>query len=92
MRARLYLDEDVLPDLAPILRAAGHEVVSAHEARALGLSDEDQLARATAEIRALVTFNYHDFIRIGHEWFAAGRSHAGIVISHRQPHAVNFVC
>lgn len=84
MRAELYLDEDVLPDLTPILRGLGYDVVSAHETDALGLSDEEQLQRATAENRAIFTFNYHDFIRLGIEWFASNRSHAGIVISYRQ--------
>ena len=84
MRARLYLDEDVLPDLARVLRSAGHDVLSAHEVGALGIGDEDQLARATAEGRALLSFNYRHFIKIGHDWFVAGRPHAGIVVSYRQ--------
>lgn len=79
MRARLYLDEDVLPELARVLRAAGHEVVSAHEVAALGVSDEEQLGRAAAEGRALLTFNYRDFLKLAREWFGAGRSHAGVV-------------
>ena len=84
MRARLYLDEDVLPELARVLRSAGHDAVSAHETGALGLSDEDQLARATAEGRVLLTFNCRDFIAIAQEWARADRTHAGIVVSYRQ--------
>lgn len=84
MRPRLYLDEDVLPDLARVLRTAGHDVVSAHEVGALGLADEEQLARATAERRALLSFNSRHFIPLAREWFSAGRSHAGIVVSFRQ--------
>jgi hypothetical protein len=51
---------------------------------ALGIGDEDQLARAAAEGRALLSFNYRHFLRIGHDWFVAGQPHAGIVVSYRQ--------
>jgi hypothetical protein len=84
LRARLYLDEDILPELARVLRSAGHDVISAHEAGALGLGDEDQLARAAADGRALLSFNYRHFLKIGRDWFVAGQPHAGIVVSYRQ--------
>jgi hypothetical protein len=84
LRARLYLDEDVLPDLARVLRAAGHDVTSAHESDALGLSDEDQLRRATDESRALLTFNYRHYLKLGRDWFLARRNHSGIIVSYRQ--------
>lgn len=84
MKPRLYLDEDVLPDLARVLRSSGHDVLSAHEVGAIGIGDEDQLLRAAADGRALLSFNYRHFLKIGHEWFVAGRSHSGIVVSYRQ--------
>ncbi len=84
MKPRLYLDEDVLPALARVLRSAGYDVMSAHETRAFGRSDEDQLSAATAQGRVLLSFNYRDFIRLALEWHAAGRSHAGIVVSYHQ--------
>ncbi len=84
MNARLYLDEDVVPDLARVLRSAGHDAISAHESGALGLSDEDQLLRATAEGRALLSFNYRHFILIARDWSEAGRPHSGIIVSYRQ--------
>ena len=84
MRARLYLDEDVLPELARVLRSAGHDAVSAHEVGALGLTDEEQLIRATAQGRALLSFNFRHFIRIAQELYEAGGHHAGIVVSYRQ--------
>jgi uncharacterized protein with PIN domain len=84
VRARLYLDEDLTPDLARLLRAAGHDVVSAHERGASGLSDEDQLELATAEDRALLSFNYRDFIALSQRWSKDNRQHAGIIVSYRQ--------
>ncbi|MEX1252703.1 MAG: DUF5615 family PIN-like protein [Dehalococcoidia bacterium] len=84
MRASLCLDGDVLPDLARILRSAGQDVVSAHETGALGVTDEEQLEQASAEGRALFSFNYRDFIEIGRDWFASGRAHSGIILSYRQ--------
>jgi hypothetical protein len=82
--ARLYLDEDVLPDLARALRGMGHDAISAQEADALGLTDEEQLSRATEQGRALLTFNYRHFIRLARDWHDADRTHAGIIISYSQ--------
>lgn len=59
-------------------------MISAHEVAALGLSDEEQLARAAAEQRALLSFNYRDFLKLGRDWFDAERPHAGIIVSYRQ--------
>ncbi len=84
MRLRLYLDEDVIPELARALRRHGEDVVSAHEIGTTGWDDEAHLARATSEGRTILTYNYVDFLRIAAEWFAAGRPHAGIIISHHQ--------
>lgn len=84
MTARRCLDEDVIPELARVLRAAGHDVISVHEVGAFGLSDEEQLARASAEGRALLSFNFRHFLVIARDWLNVGRSHAGIVVSYRQ--------
>jgi len=48
------------------------------------LDDAEHLARAASQGWAILTYNYRHFLRIGTEWFQAGRSHAGIVISYRQ--------
>jgi len=48
---RLYLDEDVVPELARMLRSHGHDAVSAHEVSALQLEDAEQLERASADGR-----------------------------------------
>ena len=84
MRPRLYLDEDVTPDLAPLLRDRGYDAISVHEVGADGFTDGEQLERATGEGRVLLTYNYRDFLLVSEEWSRAGRSHAGVVISYRQ--------
>jgi len=81
VRPRLYLDEDVIPELARVPRSQGHDAVSAHELGALGASDEEQLARATADGRALLSFNHRHLLGIGRDWFA---THAGIIVSFHQ--------
>jgi predicted nuclease of predicted toxin-antitoxin system len=81
---RLYLDEDVVPELARMLRSNGYDAVTVHEIGARELEDPEQLERASRDGRALLTYNYHDFLRINDEWYRTGRSHAGIVISYRQ--------
>jgi hypothetical protein len=84
VRVRLYLDEDVIPDLARILRARGFDVISAHERGTQELPDDKQLAYASADGRAILTFNFVDYLRLGDEWYEADREHAGIIVSYRQ--------
>ena len=84
MRPRLYLDEDVAPELARMLRDRGYDAISVHEVGTNGLTDGEQLERATGEGRVLLTYNYRDFLLMSDEWSRAGRPHAGIVISYRQ--------
>jgi predicted nuclease of predicted toxin-antitoxin system len=81
---RLYLDEDVATELARILRSLGYDAVSAHELDPTRLEDVDHVARATAQGRAVLTYNYRDFLRIAGDWFQAGRPHAGVIISYHQ--------
>jgi hypothetical protein len=43
---RLFLDEDVWPDLAAVLREHGFDAVHVYEVERGGMSDADQLAYA----------------------------------------------
>ena len=43
--------------------------------------DEEQLAFATAEHRAILAFNIRDFAPLHETWQAAERLHAGIIVS-----------
>ena len=84
MRLRLYLDEDVSPTLAKMLREAGYDATSAHEVGALGETDPAQLARATSEGRAILTYNCRHFQTLATQAAAIGEEYAGIIISFRQ--------
>jgi hypothetical protein len=53
--ARLYLDQDVPVQLAGMLRAQGIDVLTTLEAGMLGRDDSEQLEKAVAEGRAMVT-------------------------------------
>jgi predicted nuclease of predicted toxin-antitoxin system len=44
-------------------------------------SDEDQLAFATKQDRAILTFNIRDFAPLHEQWTADARPHAGIIVS-----------
>jgi hypothetical protein len=82
---RLFTDEDIFAAVAPALRKVGLDAVSTPEVGRLGESDEAQLAFASGEGRALVTFNVAHFAALHAAWLAQGRHHAGIVVSSQRP-------
>jgi hypothetical protein len=85
----LYLDEDVDVLIADLLRARGFKVTTTQEAGQLGSGDEDQLAYAVIQQKALFTHNRSDFERVAEEYFAAGKEHHGIIIGvRRQPYEI----
>lgn len=84
MTLRLYLDEDISPVVGELLRRRGLDTVSAHDVGALKLSDEEQLERATADNRAIVSYNYIDFNLLAVHYFESDRRHAGILVAYRQ--------
>ena len=77
----VYLDADVHPIVARILRGRGFVVVSANEAKQRQASDREQLDFAVAHRRALVTFNVADFVREARAYVQEDRDHCGIVVS-----------
>lgn len=83
---KLYLDEHIWPGLAVELRRRGYDAVTVYEAGNQELSDEEQLACAAANDRAILTFNKQDFIPLAVEWFYQDKSHAGIIVSQQIGH------
>src|SRR5215475_6604717 len=68
-------------DIAQQLRTNGYDVISVVADPALvGLPDDQVLAYATAEGRALVTANIKDFVPLDGRYRAAGQSHAGLIL------------
>jgi predicted nuclease of predicted toxin-antitoxin system len=78
---RLYFDRHIMTRLAIDLRGRGYDVLTTEEAGKDTAADEEQLAFATAENRAILTFNIRDFAPLHQTWQAAERSHAGIIVS-----------
>ncbi len=77
----LLLDEMLSDVIAQQLRTEGYDVVSvvAHPAL-VGLPDDQILAYATTEGRALVTASIKDFIPLDSRYRAAGQVHPGLIL------------
>jgi len=82
---KFYLDEDISPRVAELLRKKGVNAVSAHEKDMRGASDEEQLQVAVNEKRVMVTRNRNDFIALTVRFFYDLKPHHGLVIV---PHSI----
>jgi len=78
---KLYLDEDVSPGLARVLRSRGYDVVSAYEVEMTGKTDEEQLSFAVSQERALLTFNVRHYAPLVDEYYEQGKEHSGVIVS-----------
>ncbi len=81
--ARLYANENFPGQVVETLRTLGHDVLTSSEAGNSGQATPDAqvLAFATANGRAVITLNRHDFIRLHRE----NPNHAGIVVCTQDP-------
>lgn len=77
---KYYLDEDLSPNIAEILRKSGIDALSVHEAEMCGADDLKQLEYASSRKRCLVTRNRNDFIRLTVQFFNESRPHHGVII------------
>lgn len=81
--ARLYADEHFPRIVSELLRNMGHNVLTVQEAgnANLGIPDEDVLAFAVSNSRAIVTINRFDFVRL----HRLQPNHAGIIVCSNDP-------
>ena len=78
---KALLDEHLSPQIAVLLRQAGHDVEAVAERDDLvGRSDRVILEVASIEGRAVVTNNVKDFRPLAAERLAQGRHHAGLIL------------
>ena len=78
---RALLDEQLSPQIAELLRQAGHDVVAVIEREDLaGRSDRVVFEVAAFEARAVITNNIKDFRPLAAEWLAQGRTHGGLIL------------
>jgi hypothetical protein len=77
----LLLDEMFSDAIAQQLLAKGHDAASVVAYPALvGLPDDQIIAYAAAEGRALVTANIKDFMPLDSRYRAAGQAHPGLIL------------
>ena len=81
--ARLYANENFPLPVVEELRRLGHDVLTIQETGKVGQSvpDEDVLALATADLRAVLTLNRKHFIHLHN----ANRDHEGIIVCSFDP-------
>jgi predicted nuclease of predicted toxin-antitoxin system len=77
---KFYLDENLSPTIAEIMKKIGADAISAHQVGMSGAADEEQLDLAAGQMRCLVTFNRDDFILISKMYLDSNRPHCGIII------------
>ncbi len=91
--ADLYTDHNVALQIAVLLRAAGHDVVTARERNLERAGDDEQLLAAAEVGRLLITHNAKDFILLHDAWRRWSKAwnlaahHAGILVIPQLPPA-----
>ena len=84
-KIRLYLDEDVHPKIAFLLRERGFDAISAQEIEKREISDDKQLEFAISQDRVILTYNTGHFAKLHIGYIDTGRKHKGIIVSPQLP-------
>lgn len=77
---KFFVDENISPKVADLLRGRGIDTTSVHESGMGGASDLEIMEIAAADGRCVVTRNRDDFLVLTEQFFAEGRTHAGILV------------
>ena len=79
---KLLLDEMHAPSIGDRLTDESFDVVAvAAQPELRGISDEDLLAYAATEGRAIVTENVADFMPLSAQWAGEGNARAGLIFT-----------
>jgi hypothetical protein len=70
------------------LRARGVDVLTAATADMIRKDDEEHLAFAHSQGRALYSFNIADYHEIHTEWISSGRMHSGIILAQQKRYSI----
>ena len=82
---KLLLDEHIWVDLCEALAQRGYDVIHLNDTGQRGIDDEPLLVFATAQGRAVLTYNIRHFVPLVRLWYEAGREHAGVILSVQLP-------
>jgi molybdate-binding protein len=78
---KLLLDEHIWAYLAKLLREQGFDVIHVTEVDLIATPDDEIMAYAVGEHRAVVTFNIKHYIPLSIQYFEDGKEHYGVVVS-----------
>lgn len=82
---KLLLDEHIWPGLIEVFEPQGHDLQHVVRVGLQSATDEAVLNLAARDDRAVLTNNYRDFALLVADWYAAGRAHAGVILTRQLP-------
>lgn len=80
-RLKLLLDEHIWPGLTDVFEPQGYDLKHVVRVGLQSASDEAVLSFAARDGRVVLTNNYRDFVLLVANWYAAGRAHAGVILT-----------